>query len=81
MTLEETIDKMISSDYTDRFKAEYDQLQTRIRSLAKMLDGYAKGKLDFEPKCSYTMLNNQLRIMKKYESILESRAKIEEIQL
>lgn len=81
MTLEETIEKMISSDYTDRFKAEYGQLQTRIASLAKVLDGYAKGTLDFEPKCSYTMLNNQLRIMKKYESILESRAKIEEIQL
>ena len=81
MTLEDTIDNMVSSDYGDRFVAEYDQLQTRIAGLAKMLDGYAKGTLDFEPKCSYTMLNNQLSIMKKYESILETRAKIEEIQL
>ena len=81
MTLEETIDKMISSDYVDRFKAEYNQLQIRIAGLDKMLDGYAKGTLDFEPKCSYTMLNNQLRIMKRYESMLETRAKIEDIRL
>ena len=81
MSLEDTIDKMISSDYSDRFIAEYDQLQIRITSLTKMLDAYAKGTLPFEPKCSYTMLNNQLRTMTKYETILESRAETENIPL
>ena len=77
MELQDTIEGMLSSDYKERFKAEQNMLQIRIASLEKMLDGYAKGTLTFEPKCSYTMLNRQLTVMKKYEEILEARAKIE----
>lgn len=81
MELKETKDLMCSSDYKDRFIAEY--LQTKIRrdGLANMLLKYKAGTLNFTPKCSYELLHMQLIYMESYLEVLEQRAVIEDIPL
>ena len=81
MELKDTIEMMQSSDYKERFKAEYGQLRIRINGLEKMLEKYKNGTLNFTPSCSYDLLNGQLKSMKLYSSYLEERAEIEKIQL
>ena len=39
MKLSETVEMMNSTDYKDRFKAEYYQLAIRYKGLKAMLDG------------------------------------------
>ena len=79
--LSETIDLMISENYDDRLKAEYEQLEIRIQGLSKMLVGYRDKTLSFVPKCSYDLLNGQLGAMQMYSEYLQYRAKIEGIDL
>lgn len=79
--LSETIDLMVSENYDDRLKAEYEQLKIRTQGLAKMLVGYRDGTLPFTPKCSYDMLNGQLRAMQMYLDYLQDRAETEGIDL
>ena len=81
MELKDTIEMMQSSDYKERFKAEYEQLRIRINGLEKMLEKYKNDALNFTPSCSYDLLNGQLKSMKLYSSYLEERAEIEKIQL
>lgn len=52
MELKDTIELMNSSDYKDRFKAEYQQVKIRHEKLHKMLVKWDAGTLDFEPTCS-----------------------------
>ena len=79
--LSETIELMNSENYDDRLKAEYEQLEIRTQGLAKMLVGYRDGTLSFTPKCSYDMLNGQLKAMQLYSEYLQDRAEIEGIDL
>lgn len=72
---------MKSSDFKDRFKAEYYQLKNRMEGLSNMLVKYKEGTLGFTPNCSYEILENQLNVMKQYAEILEERARIEYIEL
>lgn len=81
MKLNETVEMMNSEDYKERFKAEYLQLKIRIDGLATMLWKYKENMLTFTPKCSYDLLNGQLKAMEMYQSYLEERAEIEEIEL
>ena len=81
MKLNETIEMMTSSDFKERFKAEYYQLKIRHEGLAKMLKGYKQGSLNFKPNCSYDLLHIQLVYMECYINVLEERAKIENIEL
>ena len=81
MELQETIDLMKSSDFKDRFRAEYYQLKIRTEKLAAMLDKYKAGTLDFTPKCSIEILDKQCELMKAYLRILEERATIEDVEL
>ena len=81
MELKETIEMMTSTDYKERFKAEYYQLEKRVINLTIMLNNYWEGSLQFKPKCSYDLLHEQLVHMKNYKRILEERAKIENIEL
>ena len=81
MELKETIEMMTSSDFKDRFKAEYYQLKIRHEGLARMLKGYREGTLNFKPNCSYDLLHTQLIYMECYKNVLEERAKIENIEL
>ena len=81
MKLQDTIELMSSDDYSERFKAEFLQLQIRIGKLERMLKGYREGTLDFKPKCSYELLHKQLVFMKGYMETLDVRADIEDIEL
>ena len=81
MNLKETIELMVSSDYKERFRAEYKQLEIRRNGLYNMLKKYKAGELPFTPSCSYDLLNGQLKAMDMYSGYLEERAKIENIKL
>ena len=81
MKLQDTIELMNSEDFKDRFKAEYYQLKIRICKLDNMLLKYELGELDFEPNCSYDLLNGQLKAMRLYQSYLLERAEIENIEI
>lgn len=81
MSLQETIDLMISDDYKERFLAEYFQLQERYQKLYDMCSKWDDGSLLFEPSCPRSIYDLQLTAMKFYLDILESRACIEDIDL
>lgn len=79
--LKDTVDLMLSSDYKERFKAEYWQLRNRKDKLEIMLVKYMDGTLEFTPKCSIEVLTEQSWAMAKYREALEKRAEIEGIDL
>lgn len=77
----ETKESMTSENYQERFKAEYWQLRHRIIGLVTMLSDWDYGQLDFEPTCPKDLLEDQLESMISYQTILEERAKLENIFL
>lgn len=81
MKLQDTIKKMTSADYKERFEAEYDQLAIRYKGLKAMLDAWDNGALDFEPTCPRSTYNMQIKAMAEYLAVLEARAVMENIQL
>lgn len=81
MELKDTIELMNSSDYKDRFEAEYQQVKIRHEKLHKMLVKWNAGTLDFEPTCSKALLMEQERYMREYIRCLETRAEIEGVDL
>lgn len=81
MKLQDTIKKMTSADYKERFEAEYDQLAIRYKGLKAMLDAWDNGALDFEPTCPRSTYNMQIKAMVDYLAVLEARAVMEDVQL
>ena len=81
MKLAETNQMMVSSDYRERFRAEYYQLSIRYTSLKSMLSRWDDNKLDFTPTCPRSIYDLQLKAMKDYLAVLEARAAIEHIDL
>lgn len=81
MKLLDTVEMMNSSDFKERFRAEYYQLKIRKEGLANMLKKYKNGDLTFTPNCSYELLHTQLVYMECYMNTLEERAAIENIEL
>lgn len=81
MTFEDTIKLISSDDYKDRFIAEYVQLTIHINKLAKMLNLWELGKLDFKPTAERKVFEDQLLYMKNYLGTLEKRAITENIKL
>lgn len=81
MILADTVQDMTSTDYKERFRAEYNQLSIRLGSLTHMLERYAEGTLDFVPTCPIYMLEEQAAHMNAYLYLLRERAKIEGIEL
>jgi hypothetical protein len=79
MELKDTVEMMLSSDYKERFKAEYYQLKIRHDKLQKMVENWYK--LKFTPTCSYGTYVCQLSAMEDYIAILKSRAEQEGIKL
>lgn len=79
--LDETVDLMCSSDYKERFKAEYYQLSIRYESLKHMLHEWDIVGLDFKSTCPRSTYDLQIKAMKEYLAVLEARAKIEGIEL
>ena len=81
MKLAETVEMMNSTDYKDRFKAEYYQLAIRYKGLKAMLDKWDNGTLQFEPTCPRSTYNMQIKAMADYLAVLEARAVMENIVL
>ena len=81
MELKDTIEKMQSDDYKERFMAEYQQTKIRYDKLHKMIVRYEADTLSFEPKCPIELLKEQARHMGNYLYVLEVRAELEGITL
>ncbi|MFR7761621.1 MAG: crAss001_48 related protein [Eubacterium sp.] len=72
---------MQSSDYKERFKAEYLQLVIRYKGLKAMLEKWDNGTLPFKPTCPRSTYNIQIKAMRDYIAILEARAVMEGVDL
>ena len=81
MKLADTVEMMNSSDYKERFKAEYTQLVIRYYGLRNMLEKWDNGTLEFEPTCPRSTYNLQIKAMTDYIAVLEARAVMENIYL
>ena len=81
MKLSETVEMMNSTDYKERFKAEYNQLAIRYKGLKAMLDKWDNGTLQFEPTCPRSTYNMQIKAMADYLAVLEARAVMANIVL
>lgn len=79
MQLEDTVELMTSSDYRDRFKAEYYQNHIRIMKLQSVIEKIHNGTIEFEPICQVELLEAQLNVMKEYQAFLVVRSKLENI--
>jgi hypothetical protein len=81
MELMDTVNIMNSSDYKERFAAEYWQTKIRYDKLHKMCTKYEAGTLDFTPDCPLDLLKQQKKAMGEYLHCLEVRAEIECVKL
>ena len=81
MELKDTVQMMTSSDYKERFKAEYYQIVIRYKKLKAMLEKWDKGEINFTPICPRSTYNMQLTAMTDYIAVLEARAAMEGIEL
>lgn len=81
MDLKQTIEMMNSSNYKERFKAEYHQTLIRYNKLIAMVNKYNHGQLEFKPTCPMSIYDMQIRAMRDYLTVLEARAKIEGVEL
>lgn len=69
------------SEWQKRFVKEYHELRDRFKKLDSMIYRHENGQIEFEPKCPIELLKRQRSVMWDYLSVLEQRAKIEEIKL
>lgn len=76
-----TAELMVSSDYKQRFKAEYIQLKNRYNGLKKMIESWDKGRLPFIPICPRDLYDEQLATMDAYMTVLETRASLENVDI
>lgn len=92
MELKDTVEMMNSSDYKERFKAEYQQTKIRYEKLKKF-----NTKIEAARRMQYSCTNSELKvpkhdcpddllieqqnIMGQYLHLLEVRAEIEGIEL
>lgn len=78
MELKDTIDGMLSKDYKERFKAEYNQLTIRLTKLYDFLSQKGNKTLN---NSNIKLLKYQADYMEAYAGILRDRAAIEGIKL
>lgn len=84
MELQDTVELMNSSDYKDRFKAEYWQAKIRYDKLDNFtvkLEAGTLGLTSDTPKCSLELLKEQKKYLGNYIRTLKIRAEIEGIEL
>ncbi len=81
LELRDTVTDMLSTIYTDRFRAEYNQLKIRYDKLVAMVEKWDKGKLNFVPTCPRELYTRQLDAMRDYLAVLEERAILEKVDL
>lgn len=76
-----TAELMVSSDYKQRFIAEYIQLKNRYEALKNMVRKWDNDELNFTPTCPRDIYDVQLAAMQRYLGILEERAEIENVKI
>lgn len=81
MELKDTVKMMNSSDYKERFKAEYAQVVIRYQKLKAMLYKWDNGELNFQPTCPRSTYNMQIKAMTDLIAVLEARAVMEGVDL
>ena len=90
MELKDTMDFMTSTDYRERFIAEYWQTKIRYEKLkafnnkiwaATTEHGVEKGLQEPEHDCPFNLLREQELVMAQYLETLEKRAAYEKIDL
>lgn len=79
--LASTRDMMISTDYKERFKAEYIQLKNRLEGLKRILESWDKGTLNFTPTCPRDLYDKQVSGMVTYLNVLAKRARMEGVDI
>lgn len=79
--LSQTTELMNSSEYKNRFIAEYLQVIIRYHKLSNMLRKWDRDELDFIPTCPRSTYDLQLNAMSTYIAVLEARAVMEGIEL
>lgn len=79
--LSQTVDLMCSSNYKDRFAAEYFQLKIRYNKLVTMVEKWDRGELEFTPTCQRVIYDRQLSHMSDLLKVLDERAIIENVDL
>lgn len=87
---ENTVSGMLSDDYRERFKAEYQQTRIRYEKLKNFCNrieaedicaGVVRPVGSTAHDCPFHLLRDQQRAMGEYLHILELRAVIENIEL
>lgn len=73
MELEDTIEGMLSSDYSERLRAEYDQASIRLRKLTKFLNKYENDPKSVILECPIDMLYKTKFCLEQYRSALQDR--------
>lgn len=85
--LKDTVDKMLSDDYRDRFIAEYWQTRIRYNKLKSFCNRIEAAEMTMTmseaPKhdCPLFLLREQQKSMGEYLHVLELRAVIEKVDL
>lgn len=77
--MERTLPLMMSDNYKDRLKAEYQQALYRYEKLLAQYRRAYRGEFAFN--CGIHVIGKQLGIMKMYLNVLEDRCFIEGINL
>lgn len=80
MTLDKTVDMMLSNDITEQFKAEYHQTVNRRNKLQKYIKELEATGFD-KNLGSMVMLRWQLRVMDDYIYVMKARAEMDNISL
>lgn len=78
-SLDDTMKLMVSTDYKERFIAEYVQLKIRAERLNLFIIDAKLGKE--EHTCPISLLESQLSLQETLLNILETRASMEDIDL
>lgn len=79
--LKDTANDMCSTNYKERFIAEYWQAVIRYEKLKNMLNRWDNFELNFNPTCPRSTYNLQIKAMTDYIAVLEARAVMENIDL
>ena len=78
MRLHETVKDMISKDYKERLRAEYQQLCIRCDDLKSIIDAALSGER-VDLNCPIELLMKQECTMEMYLDILQQRMDLEDI--
>lgn len=83
INLSQTAELMSSENYKERFIAEYAQIAIRTKRLSRVLKSIEDKTAPacFKLTCDIDILDNQLKFMIIYKSILTYRAELEGIEL